>query len=299
MTDYSYAQLEGLWINAGGPRDEAATAAAIAEAESGGNSDARNPSGASGLWQILGNPFPGNAFDPATNARMAVAKWKAAGGFSPWVTFTNGSYRAYLSGKTTPDSNVPGSPSAVTMAAVAGQQTDCLVANPLSLPLVGSLGPGCLFTRSNARAFIGAGVLLAGGAVGVAGLVVLAAAAGMRAAAPVGKVAEGVGGALLLVPGAEPAGAAVMAAGKGAQTAGKGSKGIAQLGQQRQRRGAQEDAALERKVGQPRENPNLEVHAGARRQPPAARRRRDTGQQRAQRMAGSSGAAASREETGF
>ena len=90
-----------------------------------------------------------------------------------------------------------------------------------------------------------------------------------------------------------------MAAGKGAQTAGKGSKGIAQLGQQRQRRGAQEDAALERKVGQPRENPNLEVHAGARRQPPAARRRRETGQQRAQRMAGSSGAAASREETGF
>ena len=107
MTDYSYAQLEGLWINAGGPRDLAPTAAAIAEAESGGNSDARNPSGASGLWQILGNPFPGNAFDPATNARMAVAKWKDAPGggqnFSPWVTFTDGSYRAYLSGVVLPD----------------------------------------------------------------------------------------------------------------------------------------------------------------------------------------------------
>ena len=166
MTDYSYAQLEGLWINAGGPRDQAATAAAIAEAESGGNSDAHNPSGASGLWQILGNPFPGNPFDPATNARMAVAKYKQAPGggdnFSPWVTYEDGSYRAYLSGKTSPDANVPGSPSSVAAAAAAGTQADCLVSNPLSLPLIGSLGPGCLFTRSNARAFIGAGLLLMG-----------------------------------------------------------------------------------------------------------------------------------------
>ena len=82
---YSWSQLEALWISAGGPADVAATAATIAICESGGNPNAYNPSGASGLWQILGAPFPGNLFDPATNARMAVAKYTAAGGFSPWV----------------------------------------------------------------------------------------------------------------------------------------------------------------------------------------------------------------------
>ena len=82
---YSYSALEALWVSAGGPAAAEAAAATIAECESGGNPQAYNPSGASGLWQILGNPFPGDPFDPATNARMAVAKYDAAGGFSPWV----------------------------------------------------------------------------------------------------------------------------------------------------------------------------------------------------------------------
>ena len=82
---YSYSQLEALWVSAGGPPGAAAEMATIAECESGGNPRAYNPSGASGLWQILGNPFPGDPFDPATNARMAVAKYNAAGGTSPWV----------------------------------------------------------------------------------------------------------------------------------------------------------------------------------------------------------------------
>jgi len=35
---------------------------------------------------VLGLPFPGNPFDPYTNARMAVAKFRGAGdSFSPWV----------------------------------------------------------------------------------------------------------------------------------------------------------------------------------------------------------------------
>ena len=56
----SYGQLERLWTEAGGASRMAALMAAIAEAESSGNSQAHNPSGASGLWQILGLPFPGN-----------------------------------------------------------------------------------------------------------------------------------------------------------------------------------------------------------------------------------------------
>ena len=273
MTDYSYAQLEALWINAGGQRNMAPTMAAIAEAESGGNSDAHNPSGASGLWQILGNPFPGNPFDPATNARMAVAKYKSQG-LGAWVTYTSGAYKAYLNNSTTPDGNVPGSPSAQTTAAITGSQSDCLVPNPLSIsvPVVGSVGgPACLFSKSNARAFIGAGILVAGGMVGLAGLLVAVAAFGVKAAGPLGGVAEGVGGAMLLVPGLEGAGAATAAAGRTARNP-------AAEGRRRQRAGAREDAELERKMGQARENPDLEVRGGVVREnagQKAARRRRE------------------------
>ena len=111
MAHYSYAQLEGLWVRAGGPAKLAPLMAAIAMAESSGDSNAHNPSGATGLWQILGNPFPGNAFDPLTNARMAVAKWKSQG-LGAWVTFTSGAYKKFLQGGVAPSGSasatVPG-----------------------------------------------------------------------------------------------------------------------------------------------------------------------------------------------
>jgi phage-related protein len=89
--------LENLWISAGGPGGIIAhIAAAIALAESGGNPRARNPSGASGIWQILGQVVPGNIFDPFINALNAVKKYRDAGGFSPWVTFTSGAYRQFM-----------------------------------------------------------------------------------------------------------------------------------------------------------------------------------------------------------
>jgi hypothetical protein len=86
--------LEHLWIAAGGPPGVAHLMAAIAMAESGGSPIAHNPSGASGLWQILGLPFPGNPFDPMTNARMAVAKYRSQG-LGAWEAYTNGMYRAF------------------------------------------------------------------------------------------------------------------------------------------------------------------------------------------------------------
>ena len=83
---YSYSQLEAVWIWAGGPAWAAPEMATIAQrCESGGRTWAYNPSGASGLWQILGVPFPGNPMDGPTNARMAVAKFEAAGdSYGPW-----------------------------------------------------------------------------------------------------------------------------------------------------------------------------------------------------------------------
>jgi hypothetical protein len=86
-----------LWIQAGGQPRLAPLMAAIAMAESGGDPGAQNPSGASGLWQILGQPFPGDVFDPAVNARMAVWKWQHQG-LKAWQTYTNGAYKKFYKG---------------------------------------------------------------------------------------------------------------------------------------------------------------------------------------------------------
>ena len=154
--------------------------------------------------------------------------------------------------------------------------------------MIGSLGPGCLFTRSNARAFIGAGLLLMGGSVGLAALVVLAAAAGMKAAGPAGRVAEGVGGAMLLVPGLEPAGAAVAGAGATAKQVGAGRG--QQVAAKRQRRAAADENAMRARLGEPKENPRLEVGGGT---------VRETGQDRSARRSRQTRAAAAADEPPF
>ena len=80
MTTYSFSQLEELWIQAGGSKALAPLMAGVAEVESGGNPQAYNPSGASGLWQIeipVNARFvPGgaaNVFNALDNAKAAVA----------------------------------------------------------------------------------------------------------------------------------------------------------------------------------------------------------------------------------
>jgi len=109
MATYSYSQLEGLWIKAGGPKTMAPLMAAIALAESSGNPSAHNASGASGLWQILGAPtgWTGSTdwYNPQTNARAAVAKYHTQG-LAAWQSYTSGAYRKYLKGGVT--ATVPG-----------------------------------------------------------------------------------------------------------------------------------------------------------------------------------------------
>jgi hypothetical protein len=95
VTTYDYAQLEELWIGAGGPRPMAPLMAAIGLAESDGRSDAQNPSGAKGVWQIKGLPFPGDPFNAQVNAKMAVAKYRSQG-LDAWETYTSGKYRGFL-----------------------------------------------------------------------------------------------------------------------------------------------------------------------------------------------------------
>ena len=80
---FSYSQLEQLWVSVGGPSWAEGAAATVAECESGGNPNAYNPSGASGLWQILGAPqnWTGSTdwFNPTVNAEAAVAKFTQSG----------------------------------------------------------------------------------------------------------------------------------------------------------------------------------------------------------------------------
>jgi cell wall-associated NlpC family hydrolase len=95
---YSYKQLEQMWLAAGGSARIAPVMAAIAMAESGGNPDAYNPSGASGLWQILGavhSSDQGRLFDPTINAHEAVLKYNTQG-LGAWTTYTGGEYRKFL-----------------------------------------------------------------------------------------------------------------------------------------------------------------------------------------------------------
>lgn len=83
---YSYAALESLWVQAGGPSWAASNAASIALCESGGRWWAHNPSGATGLWQILGQVVAGDLYDPMVNAENAVSKFKSSHDtFAQWV----------------------------------------------------------------------------------------------------------------------------------------------------------------------------------------------------------------------
>jgi hypothetical protein len=221
MTTYSYAQLEGLWIKAGGSKALAPLMAAIAEAESGGNSNAYNASGATGLWQILGAVNPAdqpNLRDPAVNAHEAVLKYKSQG-LGAWTTYTSGAYKAFLNGSTTPDTNVPGGGASATLTAA---DPSCLFqisipggtaggwisgalgaaggagAGGLAKPAAGVGSGVCIISRPAARAIAGGMVLVGGAVIGLLGVLVLAAQ-GLGKSGALGKAAD----AAALVPGGQ------------------------------------------------------------------------------------------------
>jgi Lysozyme like domain len=106
MSTESFAQLEQLWIQAGGPSSLAPTMAAIAEAESSGDPDAQNDTdnggtqSSFGLWQIstgTHTPPASNWDDPLENAELAVEKYDTQG-LSAWGTYDSGAYEQYLNG---------------------------------------------------------------------------------------------------------------------------------------------------------------------------------------------------------
>lgn len=83
---YNYAQLEEIWILAGGNPQVAPVAAAVATAESGGNPNAVSSSNDYGLWQINSVHGAMASLDVMTNARAAVAISNNGQDWGPWCT---------------------------------------------------------------------------------------------------------------------------------------------------------------------------------------------------------------------
>lgn len=124
MAVLSHADLEALWVLAGGSPATADTAAAIAQAESGGDTGQINntaypnlpgyhppapgnlPEYSVGLWQIneLAHPQYTTAglLKQIGNANAAVAVSSGGASFSAWSTFQNGAYKQFLASGGTP-----------------------------------------------------------------------------------------------------------------------------------------------------------------------------------------------------
>ena len=193
-TRYSYSELEGLWINAGGSKAYAPLMAAIAMAESGGCSSDLNPTDNGGtqtswgLWQLSNgthSPPIANPLNGLANAKGAVAKLKGSG-LSAWGTYDSGAYKQYLNGAVPPDLNVKGGVGgggAQMTAFTSASDPACLFGLPnvdpgSSLPIVGKLLPStstCLVKKSEGRAVVGGLVLVGGGLILGLGAIVLVA----------------------------------------------------------------------------------------------------------------------------
>lgn len=228
MTVYSYAQLEQLWINAGGPKPVAPLAAAIAEAESNGDSQAVNPydNGGTqtswGLWQISNGthqpPVP-NILNPAVNAQQAVSKYHGAGNtFRPWGTYDSGAYTRFYKGNTTPDKNVPGPTGTSTDTSGQGTAECAWSLGGQHIGIIAGHGPtlpsACIISKTQVRAIIGGTLIGVGFLMALPGLVIVAVY-GFKASGAARVVTQVVG----ITPVGRAASAGVQAAGRRTQSA--------------------------------------------------------------------------------
>jgi hypothetical protein len=222
-TRYTFAELEGLWVNAGGSQGLAATMAAIALAESGGCTSDLNTTDNSGtqtswgLWQISNgthSPPGANWSTGAGNAALAVAKLKSQG-LTAWGTYNTGEYKRFLNGNPpAPDTSVSSGATAATLTA-ADSSPDCLISFPSGKVLfVGTVGGGCALSKPEARAVTGSLILFWGGVTLIIGAAILAAY-GLKSAGAskvAGRALE-LGGAAAAVAGAPEVGVPLAAAG--------------------------------------------------------------------------------------
>lgn len=102
MSNFSLAQLQALAASVGFP--DPALAAAVAEAESGGNPSAHGDlqyggDGSIGLWQIFTVAHPqytsAQLYDPTFNAKAALAISSNGKNWNPWTTYRTGAYKRW------------------------------------------------------------------------------------------------------------------------------------------------------------------------------------------------------------
>ena len=116
-------QLQALAASVGFPDPN--LAAAIAQAESGGDPNAYNTEGSYGLWQIdiVYNPRyqsnPSVLFDPVTNAKAAYAISKHGTVWTGWTTYRTGLYKQWYTPPIPPASSYPLSHVALIAAGAA------------------------------------------------------------------------------------------------------------------------------------------------------------------------------------
>lgn len=131
---YSLALAVGLSDSA------AKTAAAIAMAESGGNPNAHNDNAATGddsygLWQInmrgslgparrtqFGISNNGELYTPTVNAKAMKTLSQSGRVWTPWTTYTRGTYRSYLANPVTKQ-NLPADVAAGIAGGIGGALT--------------------------------------------------------------------------------------------------------------------------------------------------------------------------------
>lgn len=137
---YNYAQLEYIWEQAGGSSQASSIAAAIAMAESGGNSTATdldsNGSTDRGLWQINSVHGTQSTYDVMGNARAAVAISNNGSNWGAWTTYTSGAYAKYMNGSVSPQTTAING----TNAAANQNATDTNVITSIGGDLISPLG---------------------------------------------------------------------------------------------------------------------------------------------------------------
>jgi Lysozyme like domain len=156
VSGYSFQQLEQAWEQAGGPAASAVTAAAIAEAESGGNPrpgelNSTPPDYSVGPWQInyYGNLYSSRtaAFGPPSllesnlldDARAAVSISGGGKDFSPWTEYTNGGYRSYLTGASQGSAGVSGGGLQTSVGSNGSTAQDVSLTGALGADVSGSI----------------------------------------------------------------------------------------------------------------------------------------------------------------
>lgn len=191
MSKLTYSQLEGVWIQAGGQKSLAPLMAAIALAESGGQTNSLNPNdnhgtqSSYGLWQIstgTHTPPSPNWADPVTNAKLAIGKLKSQG-LGAWGTYTSGAYKPFLKNGVPPTA-VSGATSSTVVDTTSDGETfdtaDCAWA--AKLPVAGQT---CILSKVQVRSMV-AVLLMGGGALlAVFGVVALGVIGFEKLPAPV------------------------------------------------------------------------------------------------------------------